>query len=130
VLKDQELEEKVSNLEDKEKQYKKELEEIDYQLGEQAVSDGYLRVFTDFADRYSQSIEEVFSDRDKVAEVLHSLIDSIVVYSRPATDKDSIAGRKVEGQMIPESINIIFRLPDALAKDLFIAWFGAESANL
>ena len=51
-----------------------------------------------------KALEEIIKDRKQLRELIHSLIYQIVFYARPKEQKDVIAGRKKDDQMIPSKL--------------------------
>lgn len=88
-------------------------------LGQQVMSDGYIKSFAEYAKRYSKALDDIVNNKDEIYTLLHSLIDEIIVYSRlfdPVEDK--IAGRRKENQQIPNSVLIKLKLPGDLLNEL------------
>jgi len=121
---------KLEELQAKEKQYKEKLIEIDFQLSQITLSRGYEVSLPLFAKKYKKVLDQSFKDRKELYELIHMLIDQIVVTSRPRQEGDVIAGRKKENQMIPEKIDIFLNLPQDLLRELYTHKFGVKSDTL
>lgn len=95
------------------------LNEIDAILGEQVMSEGYIKSFVEYSNRYSKALDDVTNNMEDVYVLIHSLIDRIMVYSRTYDpDVDRIAGRKKDNQQIPNSILIKLKLPKDLLSEI------------
>lgn len=124
------LENKLVGLKGKDVDLKKKIDELDFKLSQISLSKGYVVSLEKYAEKYRKVLEKDFKDEKELHELIHSLIHQIVVYSRPATEKDKIAGRKKEGQMIPNRIDIYLHLPQNLLRELYTHKFGVKSDNL
>jgi len=124
------LQRKFEELKGKETEYKSKLIEIDDNLSHETISKGYQESFEQYAEKYGKSLEIVMRDEKQLYDLIHTLLHEIVVYSRPRTEKDIIAGRKKEGQFIPDRIDISFNLPQNLLRELYMQEFGVKSDNL
>lgn len=124
------LRKKLDETDIKEKEYKAKIDEIDYQLSQVILSRGYEASLKLYAEKYSKTFEKILKDRIQLHDLIHDLIYQIVVYSRPINEKDIIAGRKKEGQMIPEKIDIHLNLPQNLLRQLYTQQFVVKSDEL
>lgn len=124
-----ELRKQIDEQEHKAKKYTEDVKKIENEIGRHEVSEGYLQVFREFADKYKDSMEELFSDKKETYKLLHILIHEIDVSSRPVTELDKISGRKVKDQKIPWSIDIELRLPQEIITDLARSKFWVRSGN-
>jgi DNA invertase Pin-like site-specific DNA recombinase len=106
------------------------LDEIDNQLSRAALSKGYEESFKLYAEKYGKSFDTIVKDRVQLHDLIHGLIDQIVVYSRKRTDKDVIAGKKKENQYIPDRIDIYLKLPQHLLQQLYRHEFVVKNPNL
>lgn len=119
VINNEQLFERFASIEKENEGLNTRLKEINGILGQQVLSDGYVRSFKEYSKRYSQALDDVVNNKREVYTLLHSMIDKIIIYSRPAdTVLDKIAGPKKEGQQIPNSILIKLRLPRELLNEL------------
>jgi hypothetical protein len=114
----------------KESEYKSKLGEIDFKLSQETLSKGYQESLKQYAEKYGKSLDAIMKDEKQLYDLIHSLLYEIVVYSRPRTEKDVIAGRKKESQFIPDRIDISLSLPQNLLRELYIQEFGVKSGNL
>lgn len=119
LLTDEKLREEVEKLKSSEKEYSTKLEEIEQELGKNSITKGYEKTLEIFSKKYADNLDEVFKNRQKTYDLFHLLIKRITVVSRPVIEKDKIAGRKKEGQLIPMNIQIELRLPQDMLFDLF-----------
>lgn len=99
-------------------QYKKHLEDIRFKMSQNTLSEGYLKTFALFKDKYLETLNDLLGNRSEVYDILHLMIDEISVYSRPVKPSDKVAGRKKEGQQIPYRIHIKFKLPQEMFNDM------------
>jgi site-specific DNA recombinase len=114
---------------------RKELDDLNKRISERAIAKGYIEVFELFQEAYSSSLESIFADRQRTYDLIHILVDKIIVYSRPATMKDKIAGRKKKGkkQMVPHRLELKLRLPQEILQELYSNLpdgFGVEKRDL
>lgn len=107
----EEFKERMANVDKREIELNKELSGIDYQIGENSISDIYIRTLELFAKKYKVFLDGAMKDRQELFDLIHLIVDRIHVYSRKMTKNDVIAGRKKEGQKIPYKIRIDLRLP-------------------
>ncbi len=121
---------KMKDLEGKEQEYIGKIKEIDYQLSQAELSKGYEETFKLYAKKYGKSLDKILNDRQELFDLIHRLIHQVVVYSRPRNESDVIAGRKKEGQFIPDHIDIYLHLPQNLLRELYTQEFGVKSDNL
>lgn len=124
------LENKLVGLNGKDVELKEKIDELDFKLSQISLSKGYEASLELYAEKYRKVLEQDFKDERELHELIHSLVHQIVVYSRPANLKDKIAGRKKEGQMIPNKIDIYLHLPQNLLRELYTHKFGVRSDNL
>jgi site-specific DNA recombinase len=110
-LKTPEFDERMEKAGKRETELNKELAGIEYQISEGKLSDIYTRTLKVFAKRYKAFLEGKMKDRQEIFELIHILVDRINVYTRKATKKDKVAGRKKDDQKIPYQIRIDLRLP-------------------
>ena len=112
------LKRKAKELDEKLKEYNKQREELMREKAQTTISKGYIQAINIFSQKYSQSLTDSFKDREKLATILHQLIEEIVVYGRPVKPEDSIAGIKRKGQIMPDRIHIKLRLPQDMMSEL------------
>lgn len=93
------------------KRYQKNLEEIRKNLSMSSLSKNYIDVLDLFTEKYKPMLKNTFNDRNSLYTILHQLIEEIVIYTRPVTKEDTIAGQKRENQEIPNRIHIKLKLP-------------------
>ncbi len=105
------FEEMMAKVKKREFDLNKELSGIEYQIAEGKISEIYSQTLEVFSDKYKTFLAGTMSDSKELSDLIHLIVDRIHVYSRKATKKDIIAGRKKEIQMIPNRIRIDLRLP-------------------
>lgn len=132
-----ELQRRLDELKDTATKCTQEIDKIDFELSKEALSKGYEASLELYAQKYGKTIDKLFTEADKDEEakkelhdLIQMLIDRIVVYARPRTQRDSIAGRKKEDQLIPDRIDIQLNLPQNLLQELITQKFGARNTNL
>jgi site-specific DNA recombinase len=109
-----ELKRRLGELVENEKAHNKHLEEVHMKLSQSSLSEAYVKTLGLFNEKYQTALKNVTSNREEVFDILHLMIDEITVYSRPVRESDKIAGRKKEGQKIPNRIHIKFKLPQEM----------------
>jgi len=129
VLDKETLVKKLGELSAKEGEYREKIEELDFQLSQITISKGYEASIELYAKKYQKMLEKEFIDKREIFELMHMLIYQVVVYSRPTTQRDKIAGRPKEGQVIPNKIDIYLNLPQNLLRSLYSHRFGVRSDN-
>lgn len=131
------LQEKLDELKATEMNCKQEIDKIDFELSKEAISKGYEATLELFSQKYGKVMDKLFAEYEKdenvrkeLIDLIHMLIDRIIVYSRPKSARDSIAGRPKADQLIPDKIDIQLNLPQNLIQELITHKFGARNANL
>lgn len=108
----------IKDLIEKEKHYQRELKDIEYQISQNSLSQGYIESLDLFSKKYTSAMGKISTDRNELYSLLHELIEEIIVYSRPVEEKDTIAGRKKEGQKIPYRLHIKLKLPQDILRQM------------
>ena len=108
----------IKGLIEKESQYKKELHDVERLISENTLSQGYIESLDLFSRKYSSVFGQISNNRKELYNLLHELIEEIIVYSRPLEEKDTVAGRRKEGQMIPYRIHIKLKLPQDILRQM------------
>ena len=121
---------KLKELDVKKNDYEKKIEDIDFDLSQAMLSKGYEMSLNMFAEKYKNALTTITDNKKELYDLIHRLIYQIVVYSRPKNEKDVIAGRKKNNQMIPERIDIYLNLPQNLMQELYSQRFGVRSGDL
>jgi len=114
------LKEEMLALDSELKKLELQRDEIQLQLSQHAISDGYISALDLFSDKYDVALEKAFTDRKKLSMILKTLIEEIVIYTRPVKATDLIAGRKKQGQEIPDRIHIKLKLPQDIISQLHL----------
>lgn len=117
-------------LEQSDVKYKSKINEADFQLSQVTLSKGYEASLQLYADKYGKALEQITKDRKQLYDLIHSLVYQIVVYARPKGQRDVIAGRRKEDQMIPNQVDIYLNLPQNLLRELYTHKFGVRTDNL
>lgn len=130
VIDTPELKEKLNDYNKTEEEYKKKIEEMDNQLSQITLSKGYVESLELYAEKYGKALEEALLDKQEQFNLIHSIINQIVVYSRPRKKGDKIAGRKKDDQLIPERVDIYLNLPQNLLRQLYSHEFGVKNDDL
>jgi hypothetical protein len=132
-----ELQKRLEEIKVNETNSNKEIDKIDFEISKESLSKGYEASLELYAQKYGQTIEKLFIEAEtneeakkELHDLIHMLIDRVIVYARPRTEKDSIAGRKKENQLIPDKIDIQLNLPQNLLQELITQKFGARNTNL
>jgi site-specific DNA recombinase len=123
------LKSKTNDLTSKEQTWKKELESVEYKIAQNSLSAGYISTLKLFSPKYQQALNDIYTNRQEIFDILHMLISSITVFSRPMDENDKVAGRKKENQQIPYRLEIELKLPRDILND-FASRFGVISSNL
>jgi len=120
VVSTEKMKEKAVEISRHEKECEIEMERLIDEKNQKEVPYHYIKVLEEYHKKYGSSLDTIFSDREKAQELVSKLISRIVIYSRPKRPDEKIAGRKKKGveQYIPESIQIVLRLPDELLMHL------------
>ena len=123
------LREKTSELAVKEHNLTNELERTEHLIAESSLSAGYINTLKLFSQKYVKALENIYKDRQEIFDILHMLISTITVFSRPVTQKDKIAGRKKADQLIPYKLEMELKLPQDILNQ-FASRFGVKSSDL
>lgn len=118
-ISNEELLERSTKIDKERKELNIRLKEINSVLGQQIMSDGYIKSFEEYSKRYLKALDEVTNNKEEIYTIIHYLIEKIIIDSRPYNPTiDKIAGRKKENQQIPNSITIKLKLPKDLLSEL------------
>lgn len=123
------LNKRTSELAVKEHNLKAELERTEHQIAQSSLSAGYINTLELFKLKYVKALDDIYKNREEIFDILHMLISSIIIYSRPVTQKDKIAGRKKAEQLIPYRLEMELRLPQDILNQ-FASRFGVKSSDL
>ncbi|OGD08834.1 hypothetical protein A2397_05310 [Candidatus Amesbacteria bacterium RIFOXYB1_FULL_44_23] len=115
---DADYDERMANVKKQEADLRKDLLVIQGQIGEDKISEIYASTFKLFAKKYKPFLDGLMTDRQEVSDLIHLIVDRVNVYTRKATKKDKIAGRKKEDQVIPYQVRIDLRLPQDIMQRL------------
>lgn len=120
IVSTEKMQEKAAEIDKHKKECEVEMERLIDEKNKKEVPYHYIKILEEYHKKYGSSLDTIFSDREKAQELVSKLISRIVVCSRPRRPDEKIAGRKKKGveQYIPESIQIVLRLPDELLMHL------------
>lgn len=124
------LKKSIKKCDEDEKIYQKKIDELDHQISQKSVSKSYLATLELFKPQYVKSLEKMYTNQQEVFDIIHMLIDKIIVYSRPVRKTDKIAGR-ITGRkrFLPNKIEIELKLPQEILNNLATG-FGVKIDNL
>lgn len=124
------LNEKLNEVNQSEVKMKGDLAEIDRRLSTITLSKGYEASLELYSKKYTKAFDKLSEDKTELYDLVHMMIDQIVVFSRPVKEDDVIAGRKKQSQMIPERVDIFLNLPQHLLQQLYSQKFVVKHENL
>lgn len=101
-----------------EKKSRTKLSEIQAQISQCSLDEGYVNTFKFFDKNYGQMLSDLGKNRTEAYHLIHTLIDQVIVYSRPVVDRDSVSGKKADGQTIANRIHVKFRLPQEMLNEM------------
>lgn len=94
------------------------IKELQNKIETDSLSIGYIESFKLFHKEYAEILNDVANNKNEIQIILKTIMDKVVVYSRPLKPNDVIAGRKVTNQQIPYKIDIQFKLPQSYLQEL------------
>ncbi len=100
-----------SGLEEDRKRLRGELDEVERRIAQGTISASYLKATEVFAEKYKGVMGDFKNDRKGAAQLLHSLIDEVIIDSRPVRESDVVAGKKKADQKIPHELYVRLKLP-------------------
>jgi hypothetical protein len=112
------LENEYKKADEDKARYSKERDDVQMQIAQHTLSKGYIKALDLFSERYEFALKEGFDDRKVLNIILRELIEEIVIYGRPVTKADPIAGRKKNSQQIPHRIHIKLKLPSDILRSI------------
>ncbi|MFA7209567.1 MAG: recombinase family protein [Parcubacteria group bacterium] len=124
----EEVNKKFDELSSSEISLRKELKEIERQISENILSQGYQDTLSLFSEKYRNGIDEIIKDRKEIHTLFHELIEEIIVYSRPI-ENEKLAGKRKKDQQIPFRLHIKLKLPQDILQHLTNR-FGVEISTL
>lgn len=134
---------KVKDYDLEQKRLAEELQGLELQIGQKANLQAYEISLELFSRKYADKLVDIHSNREKIFEILHMIIDGIVVHARRPDPSEKIPGRRKTGkysnqpevshdisgmtihragtihlnnqeQMVPYEIDIYLRLPQQI----------------
>lgn len=112
-----ELEASIAENKNDANNYENELSIVQMKLAENTTRETYGKALNVFRYEYKDKLQEIKNDRQALFNLIHLLVDEIVVFSRPVTDADRVAGRKTDEQFIPNGLRIELKLPQEFLKE-------------
>lgn len=112
------MEQSIDDLKKSEKRYAVELQKVQKLMAQNALSEHYISSLELFEKHYSKALEDIKKNPDEVYNILHMLIEEIVVYARPVTNVDVIAGRRSKDQQLPNRLHIKLKLPQEILNEM------------
>lgn len=108
----------------------KDLAEVKAEINQLTLPTHHIQSFLEFTDKYKDQLDEVLKDKVATYELIHLLLEEVIVESRAVRPDDVIGGRKKEGQMMPFALHFKLRLPQKAVVELAKKKFGVNSDNL
>jgi site-specific DNA recombinase len=96
----------------------KKLTSVRGQLAKNHITDSYSNALELYGSKYTDSIEMLKKNKDELYNLIHTLVEEIVVYTRDARSEDKIAGKKKANQQVPFRLEIKLRLPQDFLAEL------------
>ena len=115
-----ELDKAMKEVELDAKVYREKIDEIHKNMSENTLSKGYSESLELFSAKYKPALNDIYKSRQEIWQILHTLIEEIVVYSRPLKKKDIVAGKRRENQLMPDRLHIKLKLPQEIVHDLSV----------
>ncbi|MFZ4500527.1 MAG: recombinase family protein [Minisyncoccia bacterium] len=112
------LQKEFNLLESKQRQYQNELMEVRRQMAENTLSKGYSDSLEAFSEHYKSALKNSFKKRPVLYTIIHQLIEEIVVYCRPVTSTDIVAGIRRSDQQMPSRLHIKLKLPQDILNQI------------
>ncbi len=101
-----------------EKNFKNRLMEIDQDIAQYSLTEGYQRGLEEFSVKYKKAMQDINKNREELFKIIHLLIEDITVYTRPIKNNEKIAGRQKKDQQIPYRLHIKLKLPQEILHEL------------
>ena len=121
----------LKELDETRKKVSKDLSDATAEINRLILPANHIQSFLDFSDNYRDRLDEVLLDRDDTYDLMHMLIEEVVIESRTTDENDpKRAGRKKKGQMLPFALHFKVRLPQKAVVELAKKKFGVNSSNL
>lgn len=115
------LKEKLAELQEEEINLNKTVAGFRLEKAKYVLDENYNNVIKKIGENYSRKLSDnLKNNRQYAMDLLHDLIEEIVVYTRPTKDTDVIAGKRKEGQEIPYRLHIKLKLPEEILKEIYI----------
>jgi len=118
IISTEQMEKKIEELKRSEELYSIELRKVQKQMAQNTLSEHYVDSLGLFKEKYSKVLEDIKDNPDEVYNILHMLVDEIVVYARPITKDDVIAGRRTKDQQLPHRLHIKLKLPQEILNEM------------
>lgn len=118
VIDTDKLKDELKTLDTNKKDHQRVIQELELQIGEKALAEGYRYSLSLFNEKYEKVLQNLENNREQIQEIISLIVDKIVVHSRDVVEEDIIAGIKKENQKIPYIIDIYYKLPQKLLQSL------------
>lgn len=118
LLDEKALKKEIGVVFESEKKNRAKLSEVQAQISQCSLDEGYERTFKFFDKNYSQMLSNFEKNRAEAYYLIHALIDQVIVYSKPVEDVGRVAGKKRDGQMVASRIHVKFRLPQDMLNEM------------
>ena len=113
------LDAEIAELNSEETEYKKRLQELSAKTEAFNLTDLHLKSLDLFKAKYLDMLRDFRSNRLEAKKILSTIIDRIMIYSRPVKETDIISGRRTLEQKIPYMMDIEVKLPPELVKEVY-----------
>lgn len=126
LLETRDMLEKIKKAENDRLELEKELKHLDLQIGKKANLEAYEKSLALFSKKYIKQLDDVYTNREKVFEILHMLIDGVVVHARRLGKSEKVPGqpkmkttevtadKATPDQMVPFEMDIYLKLPQQI----------------
>lgn len=110
---------RIKEVEEQNTRLLKEKELLEAELSIFTHEDEYLKVLSLFSKKYKKVINQQKTENSQdIFDLIHMVIDEIIVFSRPKKKTDIVTGRPSKGQMIPYKLKIVLKVPAEMVRDL------------
>lgn len=113
----QELNEKISELNERQKKLNEKMIDLEKRITQDITKSSSLKTLELFSEKYKETIEKAKTDRIILYQIIHKLFEEIVIYTREIEEFEPIAGKRKEGQVIPNKIHLKVRLPKEIMNE-------------
>ncbi len=119
LISSKEMKNKVSEINENNHRYQKELNEVKLLMGKNKISKDQIKALELFSEKYKKVLEKGFEDKNVQYIFVHELIEEIVIYSRDLNENDKkLPGRRSSNQKMPYKLHIKLKLPEDIMNDV------------